>query len=216
MPQELACFACLLSVAVAYVCGSIPTGELIGRRLGIAVRATGSGNTGATNLARTAGQTAGLLTLVGDAAKGLLPVLAVGLLGFGQTVQAAAAVAVVVGHMFSIFSGFSGGKGVASGLGVLLGLAPLATLLALGVFIVIFAASRIVSAASLAAALAAPPLLAALAYPRPYLLGVSLIVLLIIARHRDNIRRLWQGQETPFRLGFEAKETARKKTGSCA
>ena len=167
MLQELACFACLLSVLVAYVCGSIPTGELIGRRLGIAVRASGSGNIGATNLARTAGKTAGILTLVGDAAKGVIPVLAVGLLGLGQTVQAATAVAVVVGHLFSIFLGFSGGKGVATGLGVLLGLAPLATLAALAVFILIFAASRIVAAASLAAAIAAPALLAAFAYPRP-------------------------------------------------
>lgn len=216
MLQELACFACLLSVLVAYVCGSIPTGELIGRRLGIAVRASGSGNIGATNLARTAGKTAGILTLVGDAAKGVIPVLAVGLLGLGQTVQAATAVAVVVGHLFSIFLGFSGGKGVATGLGVLLGLGPLATLAALAVFILIFAASRIVAAASLAAAIAAPALLAAFAYPRPYLLGVSLIVLLIIARHRDNLRRLWQGQEAPFQFGPGAKETTRNKTGSCA
>ena len=216
MLQEFVCVACLLSFIIAYVCGSIPTGELIGRRLGIAVRETGSGNIGATNLARTAGKTAGILTLVGDVAKGLIPVLAVGLLGLGETVQAATAVAVVVGHMFSIFLGFSGGKGIATGFGALLGLAPLATLLALVAFIIIFAASRIVSLASVATALITPPLLAVLAYPRPSLLAVSLLVLLIIVRHRDNMRRLWKGQEAPFRLSSSTKETAHKKTDSCA
>lgn len=216
MLQELACAACLLSFVIAYVCGSIPTGELIGRRLGIAVRETGSGNIGATNLARTAGKTAGILTLVGDVAKGLIPVVAVGLLGLGEPVQAATAVAVVVGHMFSIFLGFSGGKGVATGLGILLGLAPLATLSALVVFGVIFVVSRIVSAASLAAALATPPLLAIFAYPRPYLLAISLIVLLVIMRHRDNVRRLWKGQEAPFRLSSGVKDTTRKEPDSSA
>ncbi len=216
MLQEFACVACLLSFVIAYMCGSIPTGELIGRRLGIAVRETGSGNIGATNLARTAGKTAGILTLVGDMAKGLIPVLVVGMLDLGPTVHATTAVAVVVGHMFSIFLGFSGGKGVATGLGILLGLAPLATLVALVVFIVTFAASRIVSGASLAAALTTPPLLALFAYPRPYLLGVSVIVLLIIMRHRDNIRRLWKGQEAPFRPSSGTKEVARKEPNSSA
>ena len=214
--QEFVCVACLLSPLIAYICGSIPTGDLIGRHLGIAVRQTGSGNIGATNLARTAGRTAGLLTLVGDMAKGLLPVLAVRLLGFGEVVQATTAVAVVVGHMFSIFLGFTGGKGIASGFGVLLGLTPLATLSALVVFVGVFAASRIVSAASLAATLAVPPLLAVLAYPRPYLFAVSLLALLVVARHRDNIRRLWKGQEAPFRLASDGKHTAPEEPDSSA
>ena len=214
--QEFACIACLLSPIIAYVCGSIPTGDLIGRRLGVAVRQTGSGNIGATNLARTAGRTAGILTLAGDVAKGLIPVLVVRLLGFGEAVQAATAVAVVIGHMFSLFLGFTGGKGIASGFGVLLGLAPLATLSALVVFVGVFAASRIVSAASLAATLAVPPLLVVLAYPRPYLFAVSLLVVLVIARHRDNIGRLWKGQETSFRLGSGEKHTAPKEPDSSA
>ena len=203
--QDFACVACLLSPLIAYLCGSIPTGDLIGRRLGIAVRQTGSGNIGATNLARTAGRTAGLLTLAGDMAKGLIPVLAVRLLGFGEVVQAATAVAVVVGHMFSIFLGFTGGKGIASGFGVLLGLTPLATLSALVVFVGVFAASRIVSAASLAATLAVPPLLAILAYPRPYLFAVSLLP----ARRRPPPRQYQAPVERP---GGSLPTRLRRKT----
>ncbi|MGH8010500.1 MAG: glycerol-3-phosphate acyltransferase, partial [Candidatus Binatia bacterium] len=141
---------------LAYLCGSIPTGVLITRRQGISLREVGSGNIGATNVARSAGRKAGLFTLLGDAAKGLVPVLIVRFLGLGEAALVCAAVAALLGHIFSPFLGFSGGKGVATGLGVFLGLAPQAILLALLFFLVTFALSRIVSLASLVATAVTP------------------------------------------------------------
>lgn len=199
MLQDLPFFPLLLSMALAYVCGSIPTGELIGRRLGIAVRESGSGNIGATNVARTAGKTAGILTLVGDIAKGLLPVLIVRWLGLADSVQAGTAVAAILGHTFSLFLGFSGGKGIATGLGVFLGLAPQAILLALVPFLLFFAATRIVSLSSLAATVATPLFLILLSYPPVYSVAGVLIAILIFTRHRDNIVRLWKGEEAQLR-----------------
>src|SRR5215813_5048750 len=137
----------LLVSVVAYLCGSIPTGVLLTRRLGIDIRNTGSGNVGATNVARSAGKKIGLLTLLGDALKGLIPVVMIRMLGLGEMALACAAVAALLGHIFSPFLQFSGGKGVATGLGVFLGLAPQAVLVALVIFIATFVASRIVSLA---------------------------------------------------------------------
>ena len=196
----------LLSIVLAYVCGSIPTGELIGRRLGIAIRASGSGNIGATNVARTAGKTAGILTLVGDMLKGLIPVLVVRQLGLGENVEAGTVLATILGHMFSIFLGFSGGKGIATGCGAFLGIAPQATLLAIFPFAVLFGLTKIVSVSSLAATIALPILLALLGYPRSYIIAGAVISLLIVVRHRENIIRLWKGEESRFHLG---KDSAR-------
>ncbi|MGH7961100.1 MAG: glycerol-3-phosphate 1-O-acyltransferase PlsY [Candidatus Binatia bacterium] len=186
---------------LAYLCGSIPTGVLITRRQGISLREVGSGNIGATNVARSAGRKAGLFTLLGDAAKGLVPVLIVRFLGLGEAALVCAAVAALLGHIFSPFLGFSGGKGVATGLGVFLGLAPQAILLALLFFLVTFALSRIVSLASLVATAVTPLLLFLLAYPDGHIIAGTIIALLIILRHRENIVRLWNGQEPRFHLG---------------
>lgn len=188
-----------LVVVLAYLCGSIPTGALIASRLGVDVRQLGSGNTGATNVARSIGKKAGLLTLLGDAAKGFFPVLVVRLLDLGETPLVCTAVAALLGHVFSPFLGFSGGKGVATGLGVFLGLAPQAILGALVLFILTFAASRIVSLASLVAAGAMPLLLFLLSYPKGHLWAGILIASVIIIRHHENIARLLKGQEQKFR-----------------
>lgn len=199
--QETSAPYSFLAVVLAYLCGSIPTGVLIARRLGVEVRKVGSGNIGATNVARSAGKKAGLLTLLGDAAKGLVPVLLVRFLDLGETALACTAVAALLGHLFSPFLGFSGGKGVATGLGVFLGLAPQAILLALLLFLVTFALSHIVSLASLVAAAATPVFLFFLAYPRGHVIAGLAISLLIIMRHHDNIARLRKGQEPKFSLG---------------
>ena len=187
----------LISVA-AYLCGSIPTGVLLSRRLGVDIRKTGSGNVGATNVARSAGKKAGLLTLLGDALKGLIPVLVVRFLDLGEAALACAAVAALLGHIFSPFLHFSGGKGVATGLGVFLGLAPQAVLLALLLFIATFAVSRIVSLASLVATVATPFFLFLLSYPTGYLYAGLIIAALITVRHHENINRLLKGQEKKF------------------
>src|SRR5207249_10466292 len=172
----------LIVVALAYLCGSIPTGVLIARRRGVALRQVGSGNIGATNVARSAGKKAGLLTLLGDVAKGCVPVVAVRFLNLGETALVCTAVAALLGHLFSPFLGFSGGKGVATGLGVFLGLAPYAILLVLLLFLATFALSRIVSLASLVAAAATPLLLLLLAYPRARVVAGLVIALLVILR----------------------------------
>ncbi len=194
-------FSLFLAVVSAYLCGSIPTGVLIARRLGVEVRKVGSGNIGATNVARSAGKKAGLLTLVGDAAKGLIPVLVVRFLNLGETTVAATAVAALLGHLFPLFLGFSGGKGVATGLGVFLGLAPYAILLALLLFLAVFALFRIVSLSSLVATATTPILLLMLAHPREHVVAGLVIALLIIMRHHENIARLWKGQEPKFTFG---------------
>ena len=111
----------IFSSVAAYLCGSIPTGALIAKRQGIAVQETGSGNIGATNVARTAGKKAGILTLIGDILKGLFPVLIIRWLGLNEIVQASAAVMAILGHLFPVLLRFVGGKGVATGLGVFLG-----------------------------------------------------------------------------------------------
>ncbi len=201
-------FSLLVAVVSAYLCGSIPTGVLIARRLGVEVRQVGSGNIGATNVARSAGKKAGLLTLLGDAAKGLLPVLIVRLLDLRDTTLACTAVAALLGHLFPIFLGFSGGKGVATGLGVFLGLAPYAILLALLLFLATFVFFRIVSLASLVAAAATPLLLLWLAYPSACVVAGLVIALLIIARHHENITRLWKGQEPKFNFGKSSSSVA--------
>jgi glycerol-3-phosphate acyltransferase PlsY len=164
------------------------------------VRKVGSGNIGATNVARGAGKKAGLLTLLGDALKGLVPVLLVRFLDLGETLLACTAVAAFLGHLFPVFLGFSGGKGVATGLGVFLGLAPSAILLALGLFLATFALTRIVSLASLVAAAATPLLLFFLAYPSERVTAGVVVALLIVVRHRENIARLRKGQEPKFSL----------------
>jgi glycerol-3-phosphate acyltransferase PlsY len=197
-----------LAVGFAYLCGSIPTGVLIARQLGVEVRKVGSGNIGATNVARNVGKKAGLLTLLGDAAKGLIPVLIVRFLDMGETTLAATAVAALLGHLFSPFLGFSGGKGVATGLGVFLGLAPSAILLALVLFLVTFALFRIVSLSSLVATAATPLLLFLLAYPREHIVASLVIALFVILRHHENIARLWKGQEPKFTLRKSSSSAA--------
>lgn len=187
-------FAC-----VAYLCGSIPAGVLIAKRRGVAIREQGSGNIGATNVARSVGTTAGGLTLACDIVKGLLPVATVRWCGFDATIQASCAVMAVVGHLFPIFLRFSGGKGVATGLGVLLALTPAAILAALAGFGAVFAVTRIVSLASLVAAALAPLFIFWFGYPSACLWGGILIALLVTTRHHENIARLLRGEESRFR-----------------
>ena len=192
--------AVLLFGVAAYLCGSIPVGMLIAKRRGIDIQTQGSGNVGATNVARSVGKTEGALTLLCDLVKGLLPVAIARFGGFDAAVQATAAVMAVVGHTFPIFLRFAGGKGVATGLGVFLGLAPAAVLTALAGFGVAFALTRIVSFASLVAAAATPVLIFWFDYPGPHIVGGVLVAILIIVRHAENIGRLLHGDEQRFRI----------------
>lgn len=144
-------------------------------------------------------------------AKGLIPVLIVRALDLGEGALFCAAVGALLGHVFSPFLGFSGGKGVATGLGIFLGLAPLAILLALSFFLSTFALSRIVSLASLVATAATPVLLFLMAYPVERIWAGTVIALLIIVRHRENIVRLWQGEEGKFDMQTKKGETGKRE-----
>ena len=195
----------LLVVIAAYVIGSIPFGYLIVRMSGAGdVRETGSGGTGATNVSRRAGKAAGILTLILDAAKGAIAVVIATRLSDGWWV-AAAAIAVIVGHVFPVWLGFRGGKGVATAVGVFIVLAPFALLCAGIVFVAVVGFTRYVSLASLCAAASIPLFIwlqKLLIQPRAEIkapLTAALVVaLLIVFAHRGNISRLMNGTEPKF------------------
>lgn len=195
----------VFAVTLAYLIGSIPFGYLIVRMSnGGDVRETGSGGTGATNVSRRAGRAAGILTLVLDAAKGACAVLIAMWLSEGWVV-ALAAIAVIVGHIFPVWLGFRGGKGVATAVGVFVIIAPFALLCAGIVFVAVVSLTRYVSLASLSAAAAIPLFLwlqKLLIQPRAEiqapLTAAIVTALLIIFAHRGNIARLVNGTEPKF------------------
>jgi glycerol-3-phosphate acyltransferase PlsY len=192
--------ATALMLLFAYLLGSIPTGFLLGSFSGIDIRKTGSGNVGATNVARVVGKKQGVITLLVDVAKGFIPVLIASRLGFDLTVTGLVALAALVGHLYPVFLKFQGGKGVATALGIFLAAAPLASLALVVVFAVVMLAWRWVSLASMVAAGAAPLVLLIFSYPSPLVVLGLMIALLIIFRHRENIRRLRSGAEPKFEL----------------
>jgi len=191
----------IAAILGAYLIGAIPIGWLVARAFGVGdIRRHGSGTIGATNVLRTLGKLPAIVTLFGDVAKGYLAVvLAARLTGGEPAAVAAAAVATVAGNCWSVFLGFRGGKGVATGLGAMLRLMPWATLAALPVFIVIVASFRYVSLASLLATVCVPLGAAVLGYPRASVAAAALVAVIIVGRHHANIGRLWSGTES--RLG---------------
>jgi glycerol-3-phosphate acyltransferase PlsY len=189
-----------LAVIVAYLIGSIPFGYLIVRgKIGADIRQTGSGGTGATNVSRRAGKVAGVVTLALDALKGAAAVLIARALTGNDWVLAMAAIAVLVGHIFPVWLGFRGGKGVATGAGVFLVVAPVALLLAGIVFLAIVFLTRYVSLGSMVAAATIPLFVWLLSGSQPLLLAAILGALLIVFAHRGNIGRLAHGTESQFR-----------------
>ena len=194
----------IIVLIVAYLLGSIPFGYLIVRtRGGGDVRQTGSGGTGATNVSRRAGKAAGVLTLLLDASKGAAVVLIAQSVSGSDWVKAAAAIAVIVGHIFPVWLGFRGGKGVATGVGVFLVLAPIALLCAGVIFVSIVFFTRYVSLGSIMAAALIPVLIwlqNVFVEPagdlRPLLTAAVIGALLIIIAHRGNIQRLARGTES--------------------
>ena len=188
----------LLLTISSYLLGSVPSGFIIGALSGVDVRNAGSGNIGATNVARLLGKRLGLLTLVADVAKGFVPVLLAEKLGMSDVGIALVAMAAFSGHLYPLFLRFQGGKGVATAFGALLGVAPPATLVLLVVFGIAVLFCRIVSLGSIAAALAAPFALWALDYSAVLVLMSAFLGGMIVLRHRENIKRLLDGTEPRF------------------
>jgi glycerol-3-phosphate acyltransferase PlsY len=189
-----------LLVAAGYLCGSIPFGLLLAKRFaGKDVREAGSGNIGATNVARVAGKKLGAVVLVLDALKGAGPVLAARFLVDGPWWHAAVAIAAVLGHVFPPWLKFKGGKGVATAGGVLMALSWPGGVAALATWLVMAAIFRYSSLASLATCVLAPGFaLIFTGSERAAVIG--LVALLVILRHRENIRRLLAGEESKIKL----------------
>jgi glycerol-3-phosphate acyltransferase PlsY len=188
-------------LALAYLLGGIPFGYLAGRLVkGVDLRRVGSGNLGATNAIRQLGWGWGVAVFGLDLLKGWAAVALAQRLSGASWLPLAAGLAAILGHSFTPYLGFRGGKGVATSAGVFLRLAPLATGLALLCFLVVMLASRIVSLSSLTAASALPLLLLWREPDQPLLLAFAVLIgLFIWIRHRANLRRLLRGEEP--RLG---------------
>lgn len=217
----------LLVAIVAYLLGSIPTGFLLARARGVDIRAVGSGNIGATNVFRILGNPAGICVLLVDAVKGfatpavlwnyyhelndLLPrVFPSEVIGFPEVrfnYAILAGACAVIGHIYTCWLGFKGGKGIATTAGVYFALAPLAVVIALGVWLLLFLATRYVSVASITAAVALPTTV--WFTKDSSCLGIVTTALggLAIYKHKANIRRLLAGTES--RVLFKKENTAR-------
>ncbi|AFY72178.1 acyl-phosphate glycerol 3-phosphate acyltransferase [Synechococcus sp. PCC 7502] len=195
-------------LAIAYLCGSLPTGYIVGRMAGIDIREHGSGSTGATNVWRTVGKQAGIGVFVVDLLKGLLAVLLMKSApeistwlrleymtnGLEYFILGAAMMA-LLGHTKSVWLGFKGGKAVASGLGVLIGLNWLVAIAAFGLWLGTMAIWRTVSISSITAAIATPILMIITKSPLSYM-GFALVAgSYVVWLHRSNIQRLRQGTE---------------------
>jgi acyl phosphate:glycerol-3-phosphate acyltransferase len=191
----------ILAIGAAYLIGAVPIGYLVGRAFGVAdIRRHGSGTIGATNVLRTAGRLPAILTLGGDIAKGYLAVVAGAALGAGASgtdsgVLGGSAVAAVIGNCWSVFLGFRGGKGVATGLGALLKIVPLAVLPAALVWLAVTISFRYVSLGSILAAACVPLGALLLGAPPPFVIAAFAVGAIVVARHHANITRLLAGHE---------------------
>ncbi len=201
----------IVSLALAYLLGSIPFGHLIVKlKTGQDVRASGSGATGATNVLRTAGKTLGILTFALDIVKGVVAVLLARWLtgvGGGDTtwIVAGAAILAILGHIFPVWLGFKAGKGVATGLGVFLAVAPVAALCAFAIFILIVAKTRYISLGSIVSTVVMIPLILlwnGWVWPNLYLpqmlVAITVVAAVIVFKHSENIKRLMSGTENKF------------------
>ena len=197
------------AVALAYLLGSISFAVLVSRLMGLAdPRSYGSHNPGATNVLRTGNRLAALLTLLGDAAKGGVAVVLAKWLGarygFGEATIALVAIAVFAGHLFPVFHGFAGGKGVATAAGVLLGLNPWLGLATMATWLIIAVFFRYSSLAAVVAAVFAPLYYGFLFGPDAIGLAVVLMSVLLIWRHRGNVAKLLAGKESRIGRGKRA------------
>lgn len=201
----------IIAAVVAYLVGSIPFGYLAGLSRGVDIRTVGSGNIGATNVFRTFGKKLGIATFVLDVVKGIAATcvipqcvwFAMGAEGPSPLLaEMICAVSVLIGHSFPLFLNFKGGKGVATGLGIAIGVAPLSALLGFAVWVAVFLTTRYVSVGSIVAATAVAVgvwFLDNSREPRNLVPAViSMLAVIVVIKHRANIRRLLNGNENRF------------------
>jgi glycerol-3-phosphate acyltransferase PlsY len=208
-----------LFIIVAYLVGSIPTGLILSRATGVDIRKSGSGNIGATNVTRLLGKKLGVLTLVGDVLKAVIPMLAVHwyLVRSGMSVNPHEVDLVVslcggaafLGHMYSIYLKFRGGKGVATALGVFIVLEPLAVLISLMLFIAVVYFSGYVALGSLLVAALMSLWIWLLKGSPNHIFLAFFIGVLIWLKHAENIRRLFEGTESNWRVLKKEKDRAK-------
>lgn len=203
------------AVAGSYLLGAVPFSYLIPRLIhGVDIRRHGSGNVGATNVARVLGKGPGILCFALDMAKGMVPVaLAQATPGMPSWLPVVAAAAAIVGHSKSVFLGMGGGKAVATGVGTILALNPLVGLACLVVWAIVFSLTKVVSIASITAALVLPGFMMAIPHPfrggqnpEIYIYFAIAAGAFVILRHRDNIRRIMAGTESRFGSSQAAPE----------
>jgi glycerol-3-phosphate acyltransferase PlsY len=184
-------------VIVAYLLGSISFAVLVVRaKTGRDIRSEGSGNAGATNVLRSYGKKLALLVAFADVAKGAVAVFLMRLVTADPRWAAAAGFAAILGHVFPLFYGFRGGKGVATAVGAFLALSPLALLVCLAVFLAIVATTRYVSLGSVVALALLPPVAGLFFHaPRAVVTVAGLTAILILVKHLPNLKRLARGEE---------------------
>jgi glycerol-3-phosphate acyltransferase PlsY len=213
----------VLTVLLAHLLGSIPTGFLFGKAKGIDIRSQGSGNIGATNVVRILGKGAGTLVLLADAAKGWLAVMVVAKLVSDalhmpsdrlnqQWLAIGAGVAAILGHNYTCWLRFKGGKGIATSAGVLLALVPLPLLIIFVIWLAVFVLTRYVSLASICAAAALPFASWLTAQGTALVLVTAALAVLAIYKHKANIQRLAQGTEKRLSLKKLARLEATNQT----
>lgn len=196
---------------LAYLLGSIPTAVWVGKAwYGVDVREHGSKNAGATNTFRVLGKKPGIFVLLVDIVKGILAVVLPVLIWnqvedngvmTSDRLQIIAAVSAVVGHIFPVFAGFKGGKGVATSLGIIIGILPLSAAMCLGIFIIVFIASKYVSLSAICGAICFPFSVLILQPERVEMFYFSIVLsIAVILAHKKNIRRLLKGEENKMNL----------------
>lgn len=202
MFNEVVILHFLLGFVLGHVCGSVPSGLwLVQAFHGIDIRNYGSKNIGTTNVFRTVGPKTAVLVLIADAFKGIL---AVGIMSYffhNPLLDVVTALGVLLGHNYSLFLGFKGGKGVATALGLLIFMMPKVAVASFGIWLVCVLLTRYVSLGSIMAAIFTPPLAWYLGYPSAYVIFSVVAAFFVVLRHKENIHRLLTGTESKIKPG---------------
>ena len=202
MFNEVGILHFLLGFVLGHVCGSVPSGLwLVQAFHGIDIRNYGSKNIGTTNVFRTVGPKTAVLVLIADAFKGILAVGIMSYLFHNPLLDVMTALGALLGHNYSLFLGFKGGKGVATALGLLIFMMPKVALSSFGIWLVCVLLTRYVSLGSIMAAIFTPPLAWYLGYPSAYVIFSMVAAFFVVLRHKENIHRLLTGTESKIKPG---------------